>query len=240
MKYWRIGLCGLMFCLGACNAFGSVDTRATMQAEQTAFVEESTQIQGTLNARGTEVVATARAAQTYVANAEGINRQLAVTLRAINPPTQQLVDTSGLVTPGMNANPGEFAVSTPVPASIDGTPAAGNSFNQMTQVQTAAGVRDADGCASGTQTQFSTGASRIYLTGRILNATAGTQVGAEWLYEGQVVVRSDPFSISEDDPDFCVWFYIEPTDVAFSSGNWSARFLINGTAVEPAASFTIG
>jgi hypothetical protein len=241
MKYWRIALCGLMICLGACNAFGSVDTRATMQAEQTAYVEESTQISGMLNARGTEVVATARAAQTYVANAEGINRQLAVTLRAVNPPTQQVVDTSGQVTPGMIANPGDLVAATAIPvATTSGTTSAVSDVNQLTEVQTAAGVRDADGCANSTQIQFSTGATSIYLTGRILNATAGTIVSAEWLYEGQVVLQSQGFTINQNEPDFCVWFYIEPTDVAFSPGNWSARFLINGGAVEPSASFTIG
>jgi hypothetical protein len=240
MKYSSIGLCSLMICLGACNALGSVDTRATTQAEQTAYVEESTQIAGTLNARGTEVVATARAAETYVANADGINRQLAMTLRAVNPPTQQLVDTSGQVTPGMIANPGELAAATILPATAVGTPPAASDINRLTEVQTAPGVRDADGCSNGAQTQFSTGATSIYLTGRILNATAGTMVSAEWLYEGQLVVQSAGFTINENDLDFCVWFYIEPTDVSFSPGNWTARFVVNGVPVEPSASFTLG
>jgi hypothetical protein len=211
-----------------------------MLAEQTAYVDESTQVVATLNARGTEVVATARAAQTYVANVDGINRQLAVTLRAVNPPTQQVVDTSGQVTPGMIVNPGELSAATAVPVTHDGGAPVVNGVNSLTSVSTAAGVRDSDGCANGTQTQFTAGATSIFLTGHILNATTGTTVSAEWLYVGQVVVQNESFTITQDDPDFCVWFYIEPTDAPFSAGSWSARFVINGAPVEPAAAFTIG
>lgn len=240
MKFWQIGIGGVLIFLSACNALGSTDARATMLAEQTAYVEESTQVVATLNARSTEVLATSRAAETYVANVDGINRQLAVTLRAVNPPTQQIVDTSGLVTPGMIVNPGVLSAATAVPVSPEGGTPSSSGVNQMSQVSTAAGVRDSDGCANGTQTQFSAGATSIYLTGHMLNATSGTSVSAEWLYEGQLVTQNEPYTIAQDDPDFCVWFYIEPTDAPFSPGSWSARFLINGVPVEPVASFAIG
>lgn len=240
MKYGTLGLCSLLICLGACNALGSADTRATLQAEQTAYIEESSRIAETLEARGTEVVATARAAETYVANAEGINRQLAATLRAVNPPTQQVVDTSGQVTPGMIANPGELSAATSIPATPVGGTAVSSDINMLTEVNMATGIRQSDGCANDAQTQFPASATSIYLTARVMNATAGTTVSAEWLYEGQLVVQSDGFTISEDAPDFCVWFYIEPTDAPFSPGSWSAQFVINGVPAEPAALFTIG
>jgi hypothetical protein len=236
--YGKLGLCGLLICLGACNAIGSVDTRATMQAEQTAYVEEGTRIAGTLEARGTEVVTTAVAAQTYVANVDGINRQLAVTLRAVNPPTQQVVDTSGLVTPGMVVNPGELSVPAPISAT-QSAGASGDNTNVFSEIGTAARVRQADDCADGLQSQFSSGDTQIYVTSRVLNARSGTVVIAEWYYNGQLVTPSEPFTIPRDDDDFCLWFYIEPTDAPFSPGDWSAQFVVNGVAIQPVATFTI-
>jgi hypothetical protein len=134
----------------------------------------------------------------------------------------------------MVVNPGELSVSTQPPNLITPT-----GINQFTQIGTAAQVRESDGCASGLQSEFSSNSPAIYITARVLNAVAGATVGAEWIYEGNVIFQSSSYSIPEDDDDFCLWFYIEPTDVQFTPGNWLARFTLNGTAVEPTASFTI-
>jgi hypothetical protein len=211
-----------------------------MQAEQTEFVDESTRIASTLRVRGTEVMETAAFAETYVANADGINRQLAATMRALIPPTDQVIDTSGEVTPGLIARPGEFAAATQAPSMPDAVETVSpDTPNVFTQVATAAGVRDSDGCAIAPQSEFSTNAPEIYITARVLNATAGTTVTATWSYEGEQVFQSPSFTIEADDPDFCVWFYIEPVDVTFSAGSWSAQFVVNGQPQQPAASFTI-
>lgn len=240
MSYYRKLVTGaLLLLLCACSGANSGDVAGTMQAEQSLFVQESTAIAQTLRARSTQVASTAAAAQTYAANVEGLNRQLAATRSALIPPTQQLVERSGPVTPGMIATAGEAltsGVSTPPPSQNGSATAAPNQF---TEVATAAGVRESDGCANGTQSQFTTNAPEIYLTARVLNVTAGSVIGSSWTYEGQVVFTSGSFTVPEDDSDYCVYYYIEPSDVAFSPGTWSAQFLLNGSPVGSAATFSI-
>jgi hypothetical protein len=240
-SYGKLWFCWLLFVLCACSAVGNApNSGATMQAEQTQFVDESTRIASTLRVRGTEVMATAAFAETYVMNADGINRQLAATMRALIPPTDQVIDTSGLVTPGLIARPGELAAATSAPNAPEaaGTVSA-DSPNVFTEVATAAGVRDSDGCATAPQSEFSSSATEIFVTARVLNATAGTTVSASWAYEGEEVVVSPSFTIEQDDPDFCVWFFIEPVDVTFSAGSWSVQFVVNGAPQQPPASFVI-
>ena len=241
MRYYiKFAFGCFLLCLCACSSAGSNPGSGTLQAEQTAFGNESTTISQSLRAQSTQVMGTAVAAQTYIANIEAINRQLAATRRALIPPTDQVIDRSGPVTPGLIADPGEFmpSSSATAPANGDGQGSTG-SANEFASVGTASGILEADGCANGMQSQFASSSPAIYLTARILNAVGGSSVGAQWLYEGQVVLESSSFIISEDDPDFCVWFYIEPADVEFSPGSWSAQFVLNGEPVGNPATFTI-
>jgi hypothetical protein len=240
MKHYNtLTISCVLLCLCACSSIGSSSNGATLQAEQTAFESESTLIAQSLRAQSTQVMGTAVAAQTYLANIEAINRQLAATRRALIPPTEQVIERSGPVTPGLIVNPGDLLPAT-APANGDSADSADTgAANQFTEVTTAAGIDEADGCANGVQSQFSSSAPRIYLTTRVLNAVGGSSVGAQWLFEGQVVFESSSFTISEDDPDFCIWFYIEPADVEFSPGSWSAQFLLNGAPTSSPATFTI-
>jgi hypothetical protein len=45
--------------------------------------------------------------------------------------------------------------------------------------------------------------------------------------------------VPQDDPDFCLWFYLEPSDAPFRAGNWSAQFFSNGVPQQPPAQFTM-
>lgn len=347
-----------------CSALGATDeTRPTIEAELTDLVDEATSLAATQASYGTQTNATAIAAATYVANLEGVNRGLAVTLRAAVPPTQQIVLDSAPVTPGMNApmegflmqqlvateggeqftgtisdfnsavqvdvtfaagetafiaavatsgdldtvltvydrvgnvlaqnddfnfqeslnsgltftapnsgvyilevsryqgasgtTTGSFILSIsrgttaaptlslsqpqqqPQTAQGGGAAAADGSPNQFTQIATAAGVRESDGCASSYTTSFSVGASRIYATARVFNVRAGTNVYVQWSNEGQVVATSSTYTVPQDDPDFCLWFYLEPSDAPFRAGNWSAQFFSNGVPQQPPAQFTM-
>jgi hypothetical protein len=229
-------VCGtLLLLLPACG--NAEEARAIAVADMTAFIEEETAIAATLTSRGTAVFATAVAAQTRMIDMEGMNGALVSTLRAAVPPTRQIVDNSGLVTPGMNA---------PLPGA--GTPAAGGSAsvspetageNQLVDVAIALGVRESDSCATQVVSTVSSSTLEIYGTGRILNARLNTVVDAVWSYEGQPVFTNNAFTIPRDDPSFCVYFFIEPTDVPFSPGNWSFQFRMNGQPSGPVATFIL-
>lgn len=220
------------------------DQRTTLESEATAALDEATAIARTVGWRTTEVAGTAAAAATTVFQLDGINQQLAVTMRAAIPPTDQIVQNSGVVTPGMNAPlPGEWTPTPPPgatspPGGSVATPAP-DAVNQVTQVGPALAVRDSDGCAVQIQTSLPASSPRIYATTRVINATAGTSVQATWSSGGQVVFSNTAYTLPADDADFCVWFYIEPADVTFTPGEWSLQFLVNGQPTGSAAAFTL-
>jgi hypothetical protein len=235
--------CGALLA-GGCGTLSGADQQGTLSAELTEFVEESTAIASTLQARTTEIAATSAWSATSVFLLDGINQQLAVTMRAAIPPTRQIVSAEGPVTPGMNAPlPGEWT-PTPLNGSPAATPdpnvtSAADTPNQLTAVGPALAVRESDGCAASVQTMIPASSPRIYATTRILNATAGTSVQASWSLGGAVVFSNNPYTIPQDDADFCVWFYIEPADVNFAPGDWSLQFLINGSPAGSPAEFTL-
>lgn len=240
----RIIALAVTLTITGCGVLDGSDQRGTLAAEVTASLDEATAIARTVAWRTTEVAATSAAAATAIFQLDGVNQQLAVTMRAANPPTRQVVDDTGPVTPGLNAPlPGEWT-PTPTggsqaePGDIAATPPAGTA-NQVTAVGPALAVRESDGCAAGIQTSIPASAPRIYATTRILNATTGSSVQAAWSSGGQVVFSNTPYTLPADDPDFCVWFYIEPADVTFAPGDWSLQFLINGQPAGSPAPFAL-
>jgi len=232
----------LLVCLmiAGCEALpGNAASRPTLEAELTALADESTRIATAGDAFATEVARTVQAAETNAASLTGINRQLVVTLRAVVPPTQQVIARSGDVTPGYNEPlPGQE----PLLVSDVTQPAIRTDMsgvNQFAQITTALGISTIDGCALTPQTTFSTTVSRIYVTARVLNITGGTSVFVEWRYNDQLVATSTTYTVPEDDPDFCLWFYLEPSDVPFQAGSWSAQFYANGMPISPTADFVL-
>ena len=228
----------------ACSALTPEDPAATLQAEREGYIAEATSIAQSAQAQATEVQATAVAAQTHVAAMEGRNQQLLATLRVVLPPTQQIVNSSGVVTPGSMATqaPGGIAAPTQPGASGDVPANTDGSLGDMrfTQVGTASSVRDSDGCAVALEYSFPANIQRIYITTRGLNVKAGTQMHVEWDYQGQSTHTED-WTVPTDDSDFCTWFYIEPTGDQFASGNWSVSLTANGVPVDPpTVDFTIG
>jgi len=221
--------------LSACSVLGSENPAATQQAEVTAYIGETTAIAQRMVEASTHAVATAAAAETYIAQVDGINRQVVATLRASIPPTPQIVtavDPSlplGTISPGSGAGAGMTDAMGTMPE---------NTIAQFLQfTQTATSVRSSDGCADNVTSQFSTSAAEIYATARALNVIAGTELGVEWSFAGQVVYTSS-FAVEQDNPDFCFWFFITPADVPFTPGEWSVRILVNGAPIQP-FSFTI-
>lgn len=209
---WFIG-CMLLLLLSACQVFNRPDTVATLRAENTGYVIEATTIIETAQAEGTQVQSTANAAITVIAETNSLNAQLVGTLRAVIPPTP--------------SRGGNTIVGTAAPDGL-----------QFVDTRTASSVRESDGCAIDSKAQFSTSDQRIYATTRALNIRAGTQMGVQWGYQGQVA-WSESFTVSADDDDFCIWFYIDPATIPFTPGNWTVRLTANGAPVEPEMIFTI-
>lgn len=236
------GIRGLGETLGV-PAPGSAET---LQAELTELAEEETRIAGQMENDREDLAATAAAAGTYVARVDSINEQLAVTMRAFIPPTQQMIENAGPVTPGMNEPlPGQenaaalAPVGTPGAGEVTAGQTGGSGQSQFTEIGTAQAVRESDGCAADRTAQFSTSATRVYATTRALNITAGTAVYAEWLSNGTRVSQSSVYTVEQNDDDFCLWFYLEPSDAPFTAGNWSVQFYADGASVG-GASFTFG
>jgi hypothetical protein len=217
------------------------DPAATLQAQRSSLIDEATSIAQAAQVQGTQVMETAVAAQTYVALMEGRNRQLIATMQVAFPPTQAVVQNDGPSTPGQMATTaplGSFEEATPPPQNASGS-SGSLGDTEFTQVLTASSVRDSDGCADVLSTSFPADVQQIYITTRALNVKAGTEMRVEWFYEGQMTF-TEAYTIPVDDDDFCMWFYLAPTDTVLSSGSWSVTLLANNQAVAAPASFRVG
>lgn len=240
-KLRSILLAAVLLIVSACSAFEAPDPAATLQANRLAYEAEATSIAQAAQAQATQISGTAVAAETIVAQGDLINQQLLLTLRAVIPPTQQVVNEGEVVTPGHVASPapgGVVAATTPG-ANPEAGQVSSDSSTLFTQVRTALSVRDSDGCADTLMDAFPADVQRIYITTRALNIRAGTVMSVQWTYEGEPAF-SESFTVEQDDDDFCLWFFIEPTESVFSPGNWTVQLFENERPIEPLVSFTVG
>ena len=239
----------LLLAVSACSALTPENPAATLQSQRQGFVDEATSIAQAAQVQGTQVMGTAVAAQTYVAQMGGRNLQLLATMAVAYPPTQSIVENAGPGTPGQSASPAPVnsfnPQATPAPTQ-SGLSASSDTANtslgdmQFTQVGTASSVRDTDGCAASLVYSFPADVQQVYITSRALNIKAGTEMRVEWYYEGQMT-HNESFTVQQDDDDFCLWFSLEPTDQALSTGNWSVKLFANNQPTDPPqVDFTIG
>jgi len=240
-----------LLAISACSALTPENPAATLQAQRQGFVDEATSIAQAAQVQGTQVQGTSVAAQTYVAQMDGRNQQLLATMAVVYPPTQALIENGGPSTPGQVPTPapvGSFggASTNAAPtqggsndASAAGTPGSLGDM-QFTQVGTASSVRDSDGCAVSLVYSFPADVKQIYITTRALKIKAGTEMRVEWYFEGQMT-HNETYTAPRDDNDFCLWFSLEPTDSALSSGNWSVKLFANNQPTDPPeVDFTVG
>lgn len=206
---------GVMWLLSACQSFQREDTQATLQVDSNRYRTEAASLGEQAMARQTEVLAQAQAAETYVVSMNDINRQLLATVRANDPPTQAIFSGSS--------------------AQVGGTPIAGVQF---AQTGTASEVRTEDDCPVGYQTEFAPTTPRIYMTGRAQSIQAGTRMSVQWTFGGSTVF-DESWTVPRTDNDFCLWFYIEPSMVAFSPGQWAVQLFADGVPVAEPTAFTI-
>ena len=212
----------ILICVGAvaasgCGALAAPDTAATLQAENLGFVREATQIAQEGAANKAVVAATAAAAATRVAELQGVNTVLLATVRAGDPPRQEV----GVV------------------ARTGGRPeglAEGQRWFVRTGVSTS--VRQSDGCVVNPQVSFPADTERIYATVHGYNINAGVVMSVEWLHEGTVVWR-ERWPVERNWADICMWFYIDREIVDLKPGSWSARLFADGFQLEEPISFRI-
>jgi hypothetical protein len=209
-------LCCLLFGLSACQAFTRPDTPATLRAENDGYIVEATSIAQTAQAESVNLQATVMAAEATLTLMDNIQQQLMATARAAIPPTPQIAGGGNFATGGTSTDSLQFV-----------------------DVGTASSVRDSDGCADGLQSQFEPDSGRIYVTARALNMRAGTLMGVEWHYQGQIAHKEN-FVVPIDDDDYCLWFNIDPSTVSFSPGGWTVRLYANDSPIEPDVAFSIG
>lgn len=117
--------------------------------------------------------------------------------------------------------------------------AAVNSTAKFSSIQIASQIKSADGCAADSRDDFLETAPQIYITGRVSNLAAGAQISAIWTREGQIAYRSNSWIAPQAYQELCVWVYIEPREVDFLPGRWTAQFTLNGEPIGAAQPFLI-
>jgi hypothetical protein len=228
----------LIAALGACSGLTPDDPAATLRAEREGYVREATAIADAALAQRTQVIETAVAAQTAVSAIENRNALLLATLRAAVPPTQQIVDTSGVAIPGQ--------VATPAPLGSGGTPSAAITVGEaaatggaFVDTTTATTVLSSNGCADQVTTAFPADIGRVYVVTRATTIAAGTVMRVQWTYGGDPAF-SESFTVGSSQTDYCLWFYIEPTADVLSPGGWTVQLYADEQPIEPVVSFTVG
>jgi hypothetical protein len=107
------------------------------------------------------------------------------------------------------------------------------------------GVSDAintnSDCVVNARSTFPLPVNQLYATLEAVNIAAGTLLTAEWVHEGELVVRDEwvvPFSAT----DTCLWFVIDHSDTDFSLGNWSVTLYADETRtqIQSPLTFVIG
>ncbi|MCB9454689.1 MAG: hypothetical protein H6671_01740 [Anaerolineaceae bacterium] len=209
---------GLALLLSACQVFSTSNPQAELQVEIADYVQDATQVSGTINANEGRIRATAEAASTQIAAVDRANTRLLATVRAGETPVPAVQAVSGLAQGGAELTPGQrYFVRTGVSMR----------------------VRDADGCVENPIVVFPEGVQRIYATIIAYNIQANTPMAAEWSYEGTVVVTQN-YNVPRTADQICLWFYIDPTDAPLNTGQWAVQLYADGFRLETPMNFTIG
>lgn len=111
-----------------------------------------------------------------------------------------------------------------------------NPAGALVDLQMGAGV-GGDDCVDSAQSEFSQQAQQIYISASARNLSANATLRSLWYFQGEVRARFDytpGFFIRE----YCVWFYLEPSDTEFTPGEWTVELFVNG-ASQGSARFTI-
>ncbi len=240
MRYGSVGRFLAALLVGLVAACASVSpAERTLEAENEILATQVADMRATATIAADRLRITIEYGQTAVGQARRQNEILAATVAALGGDV-------GSVRPGA-------AFPTPSPAALDvapapgGTPPAALAQPPLTpttppppslyNLVTAEGVGPND-CALAAVSQFSTAAQRIYAVATAANIAPGTRLASRWFRDGAEVI------MHEFRPDFaiqqaCVWFFIDPTETAFTPGSWSVQLEIENTPAGAPVAFTI-
>jgi hypothetical protein len=231
-------LCGLALAATACSAISGSGPQATFESGNVAYETEASLLVAAAQQNRTQIAQTVQAAATDVAAGNSVNRQLLSTVSAGSTPTVATMPMPELAlgpTPVQGAGIGEAVP--PLGASI--SPAApATAGGQFTVTGVAASVRASDGCIEASQGVFSTATPEIYATMRAVNYAANTPLRAVWTLNGTTVL-DDTWSLDASYDQICLYYFIDPTDVAFAPGQWSVTLYANNQPIGSAISFTM-
>lgn len=212
----------LIWITTACGALQTVDEGATLEALNAGYSTESVNLITTGAAERAGYSQTAIILETQVAFAGALNRELLATLALQVTPTPPLVgetraDDLGIIVDVTAAAQGSVIIATPANLPYITT---GLSLS----------VREEDGCVVGPQSIFPLNVDRIYATLRATNLPQGTRMRAEWYREGEQVWFDD-WTVDANYENLCIWFFLQPSYVEFSAGNWSVRMYADGQPI---------
>lgn len=220
----RLGIVVVCLLVSACQVLNAPNVPGTLIAENTAYAAEASAIPLSIGGTAVAVAETAIAAETQIAEMNSVNRQLFATLVAVIPPTPRpQISTEGIV-----------EVTTVASGDVVAPDGA-----VLVELAVTDRKRDSDGCADGTSSQFSVNTPIIYATTRATAIRSGAVVSVEWQYQGQAI-SSGSYTLPTDQSNFCIWFPLDPANVAFTAGQWSVQFLLDGQTMEPIVYFNIG
>ncbi len=109
--------------------------------------------------------------------------------------------------------------------------------NDYADTTTASGINDA-GCATGRTTTFTfdspTDGPSVYVVTRARNVSPGTTFQTRWYPTDDPMQPYESISWTADAayPETCVYFWMEPTDITYSSGSWTVELIVNNVAVQ--------
>ena len=102
---------------------------------------------------------------------------------------------------------------------------------------TASGVDSAD-CARDTNPVFTPASPRIYVVARAREIPAGGRLSSVWRQRNEAVATIS-FQTEYAIDGNCIWFYIDPSDAAFTPGSWSVEIKLDGESLAPPLPFQI-
>jgi hypothetical protein len=245
----------LILMLAACGGNSSSEEQ-TLEANHAAMGTQIAELYQTATREADRLAITLEYAQTEIRRARNQGTALASTLiangldpNAVSLMTPFATPTANIIPPTQPATPDPNLANVPpteTPAGANGTRVSVTPFTvtptglappRLSNIVTSSGV-GSDDCAIDTASQFSSDAQEIYVAAVANNIQPGMTITSRWSYEGTEQVAFDFV------PDFlieqaCIWFFLEPADVAFTPGNWSVTLEINGGSVGAPVPFTI-
>jgi hypothetical protein len=72
----------------------------------------------------------------------------------------------------------------------------------------------------------------LFLTGLALNLQAGATLRVDWSYQGDVVHQTS-WTAPEFQEGDCIAMELNPSNAAFSPGNWTATLYVDGNPLDP-------